>query len=96
MARWCGCAPASSHVADVAPLPRYDSKYPTHAVGKDRVAAVLGEHGINMEDHLTQPKHRHMSLQGGYRHLVGKPEGLTWQLKTYTDPNVSHELPFAS
>lgn len=70
------------------PVFGYDAKYPTHAVGEARIAEVLAADGVNMEEHLTQPKHRFMSLQGAYRQLVGRPTHVSWHLKTYHSPDV--------
>ena len=71
------------------PLFGYGVTYPTHAAGKSRVEQLLGEHGINMEDHLRQPKHKLYALAGAYRRVVGRAGGVDWSLKQYTSPEVT-------
>ncbi|XP_077301838.1 pseudouridine synthase 7 isoform X2 [Arctopsyche grandis] len=65
----------------VMPLPGFNIEYPSNM--KEYYEQLLVEDGLTLQ---LKQKNKSYSLSGTYRHLVKKPENLSWKFMRYSDP----------
>ncbi|XP_028412402.1 pseudouridylate synthase 7 homolog [Dendronephthya gigantea] len=70
----------------IMPLPGYDVIYPDHSV-KACYEELLSHDNLDIKN--MRHKVKDYSLSGAYRHMVVKPESLSWEITCYDDPTVS-------
>jgi tRNA pseudouridine13 synthase len=75
----------------VLPLPGFDVKYPENEVGEFYKEFMGSERGGGLDPHKMERKWKDISLSGGYRKLMAKPDSkVKWEIKTYS--NVEEKL----
>ncbi|KAI9907539.1 hypothetical protein PsorP6_016537 [Peronosclerospora sorghi] len=70
----------------VLPLPGYNVRYPEHSL-KERYDELMKKDNVDFFS-LERATNSEYHLPGSYRHLLKKPEDVTYQLKRYTDPTI--------
>ncbi|KAF9585989.1 multisubstrate pseudouridine synthase 7 [Lunasporangiospora selenospora] len=70
----------------ILPCPGYDIIYPQHEL-LDKYKELMAQDGLDpLKMHGV---HKEYSLPGSYRALIAKPGNVEWEIKRYSDPDVS-------
>ncbi|PWY97510.1 pseudouridine synthase [Testicularia cyperi] len=71
----------------VLPLPGSDIPVPEGWMS-DLYAQILAEDGLTHDD-LTSSKHSDYHLKGSYRRIIARPASFSYEITSYTDPDVA-------
>ncbi|KAI8610967.1 pseudouridine synthase [Chytriomyces sp. MP71] len=69
----------------VLPLPGYEVKYPSNAIGQAYVT-FMAKYGLDPHD--MKRHNRDISLPGDYRRVVIRPKNVAWKSLRYDDPQI--------
>jgi tRNA pseudouridine13 synthase len=79
----------------VLPLPGFDVEYPKNEIGDFYAEFMSSSKGGGLDPQNMRRKWKDISLSGGYRKLLAKPQNLSWDIKSYigeTDQLVETDL----
>ncbi|KAF1343817.1 pseudouridine synthase [Delphinella strobiligena] len=67
----------------VLPLPGYDVVYPPNSIGQYYKDFMASEKGGKLNPLDMRRKWKDISLSGGYRKMMARPEEVSWEVKSY-------------